>query len=231
MEKEPQIEQEQIDPVDPALVERIEKLDLDAGHKMDLLMVLAGRKPAVYIHFNVSMWHDLDQQGHIFKSEDQVQEIIDTVQDSGLQNIVYPREDDIQQITLTDGREATLHSNVVKIIAAKDTASLENLDKAFKIEDGGLSVGVALGFPETASQAFAGNIEKKDLIQIPKETLLSEDFLFSPAVTLSKDHWQEEIKAGGTRARVVGQLSPQIYQEAWQRGLDSLDQLGLVVAE
>ena len=90
MEKEPQIEQEQIDPVDPALVERIEKLDLDAGHKMDLLMVLAGRKPAVYIHFNVSMWHDLDQQGHIFKSEDQVQEIIDTVQDSGLQNIVYP---------------------------------------------------------------------------------------------------------------------------------------------
>jgi len=231
MENEPQIEQELIDPVDPAIVERIEKLDLDAGQKLDLLMVLAGKKPSAYIYFNVSMWNDLDSEMQIFMNEDQVQEIIDIVQDSGLQNIVYPRENDIQQITLTDGRETMLYSDVVRISTTKDQASLDKLDEAFKIKDRGLSVGVALGFPETAAQAFAGKIKEKDLAEIPQEVLLSEDFLFSPVGTLSKDYWQEEIKAGAMRAKVAHQISPQIYQEARQRGLDFIKQLGLIATE
>ena len=80
------------------------------------------------------------------------------------------------------------------------------------------AIGMVLGFPETAIEAFIGERRALSRKKLPDDVRKSESVRFCDFM-LSEDNWQEEIKQGQRYADFIKKVSPKIYQE-FMEGLE-----------
>lgn len=207
------------------LIEQIETLNLDAGQKGDIIFVRLGLKPSALISFDARIWHE-GEDPHILKTEKDIEELYAVVRKSGLSFSISPRNVRTEKQSIQKKKVNVYHDQVKILVGANDEA-LGKLTRALESKDHKL-IGRALGIPETAVEAFTGEIQKLNLYTVPKEDLTSEPFLFSPTQTLSRDNWRNEIQEGKRRADALRAASPKVYEEMMQKTLTSYEQQGLL---
>ena len=177
--------------------------------KVNLILTKAGLKPASELDINISIQ---DERGkRIFMNEQQVQAVLQAINESGLYHEIGQREVTNERSYTEDGIEKPYHRERFSIFISGTKEALERLKAAFA-SGSDEDIGRALGYPEGAIQAFAGNKPTLDLASLPKQTLQSDAMLFS-SPTLSAENWQEEIKIGQRNAEFIKNTAPKIYEE------------------
>ena len=185
----PDKEKEEVN-LSPDLVEKIERLNVHPFDKISLLAVAGRIKPATFFAFKSSslaigeIESFLSSTNFKFKIEKAKRDRFGIPMPGG--------------ITFTD------------ILVAGNDGDLGFLDLA--INNGEELLGTALGFPESAVEAYVGKREKLNKKELPDEVKKSDAFRFCNFV-LSADNWQEEIKQGQEYADLVKEVSPNIYRE------------------
>lgn len=211
--------------IEPKLVRQIENLNLDPRQKGDIILVGMGLKPSAWIGFDAKIWHE-GENPHIFKTEEDIENLYAVIRESGLSFKVLPRNVWTEKQSIQKKKVNVYHDNVEILIGLNDE-TLGNLSRALESENHEL-IGRALGIPETAIEAFTGKRQKLNLRAIPKKELTSESFLFSPTPTLSRDNWQNEIKEGKRRAEALKAVSPAVYENMVQNTLKGYERQGLL---
>lgn len=211
--------------IEHRLVEQIETLNLNVRQKGDILFVSMGLKPAALISFDAKIWHE-GGSPHIFKTEEDIENLYAIIRKSGLSFKVLPRNVMTEKQSIQKKKVNVYHDQIEILVGVNDVA-LRNLVQALDLKDHEL-IGRALGIPETAVEAFAGKRQRLNLYTVPKEDLTSEAFLFSFTPTLSKDNWRNEIQEGRRRAEAMKTVSPKVYEEMVQDTLKSYEEQGLL---
>jgi len=172
--------------------------------KINLVLVMSGVKKATEVTVFGQSVHDgeeFDDENILLNQEiDKVRDLLTElgldfeVSEPGIQEALNEKE------MLCD------------IYVARDKKSLEDIVKAVKngfVEERGL----ALGYPQTAVEAYVGKRDKLDIIQnLPQEVKDSKSYLLLKFVP-SKDSWQEEIKTAEIWAKALEANSPKLLAD------------------
>ena len=97
------------------------------------------------------------------------------------------------------------------ILIANNDENLDYLDSALSGKDEE-AVGLALGIPQTAVEAYIGKRKRLNKDDLPDEVKRSDAAKFCKPI-LSADNWQEEIKLWQKYADLTKRVSPAIYHE------------------
>jgi hypothetical protein len=81
-------------------------------------------------------------------------------------------------------------------------------------------LGLALGIPKTAVEAFVGKRESIHASDLPEKIRNGDAIIFLTS-TLSKEHWQDELQQGQKYADYIKSVSPDTYRRMHEeyRGL------------
>lgn len=176
----------------PEIVERIENLMVDPYTKVNLLTVIAGLKPAAFIGFESTI------------NLLEIEEIGSFIKDTSLKFEIKNRK---KKIDGTIPKEL----NFKDIIIAKNKKTLNILDRALNNDDEE-SLGLAIGFPKTAVEAYLGKRKRLNKNTLPEEVRKSDAVRFCKFI-LSADNWHNEIEQGQKYANLVKEVSPNTYYE------------------
>lgn len=197
--------------INPELARKVEKSKMEVDDKINLLLTKGGLKPASVIELPV--WLETKEKKREFLSESDIKEILDLIKESGLEFNIGKKE--IIKGSYRTEEEPDLEkfsrAERIEIMIAGSKDNMKLLKKCWGTEDHE-AIGKALGFPQTAVEAFIDKRESFLLDDMPKEIQESDGVLFLTP-NLSKDNWQEEIKEGEKRAEFIKKISPKIYEE------------------
>lgn len=216
--------------IDPKFIKQIEALNLDVDTKEEILLVVANEKPAAWINFDASMWHE-GESPHVLKTENDIENFYEVIKKSGLHFKILPRKITTEKQKIK-GEKIEVYRDKIEVLIANSDEKLKTLSKILenKTLDHEL-LGRALGIPETAIEAFIEKRQRLNLYKLPKEILLSDAFLFAPTRTFSEDNWEHEIIEGQKIADILKNVSPQIYNEKQKSTLRANEQQGLLSDE
>ena len=164
----------------PELIEELEKTSLlNDQEKLILLLTLIGEKPAAYHGLQVKFGPEQESDERKFIAEREF--LTNWLEKAGL---IFSTKEEI--VSGENGPLAkVLHFNI-----ARDKTSLDRLNNVH----GKSEMGLALGYPATAVEAFSKGQEflVKDE-ELPFDIRCSEAMDFS-FFRLSKEHWAEEFE-------------------------------------
>jgi hypothetical protein len=204
-------------------IERLEKLDMPTGSKVEALLVALGEKPATAHTFRSRTTLAGEEAGELDEAE--YAAYMDAISNTGMlievgaDTIVDPDE---EMLKGTEGalwtdpngagqtEPATPKQQQIRrtVFMAKTPENLALIKEAQAKNDFRL-FGQAYGFPATSTDAYAQGKA------ISPRTLEGQD----PAVIafaefgVSPDHWQEELKTAERWAKAIKAASPQLYEE------------------
>lgn len=211
-------------------IKTIENLPLEDCKKIEMLLVLAGAKPAteieIYpkdIHLLSKEWLKMDKTEREEIDPQRVKEFEEILKKLGLLYEVSDLEI-VKTGSLIDekGQERQINLARIDILIAKERQSLDLLKKAYETKDDEM-FGRAYGFPETAIEAYkkGGHFGAMDLSE--EERKKNKEALAFCGFRLSKDNWREEIKIGEKWAKIIKNLSPELYNRWMERADDFLN--------
>lgn len=180
--------------------------------KQLILLVRSGAKPAALIE----AFGDFEEVGVKEFGKDR-QEILNKelarVGDF-LQNIgLYFAFDNPRISKLKDENDnIILNQEFVDVLIAHSETDLNRLKGALSAGDSDENLGLALGYPATAVEAYMGKRPALDKRQLAEDIKNSEAYPFIEFV-ISKDNWQEELKVADAWARAVKKNSPTLFEE------------------
>ncbi len=216
---------EQIPGVDKEFLDKIERLNIDIDEKGELILTKLGIKPAVWIICEIKIWNG-DERPYVIQPEESVQTLVDGIKDLGLPYTITPRTVVVTQERIS-GRSVDVNTDRLEIRVGSNQDNLDFLNEALDVKDHE-QMGIALGIPETAVEAFIGIRKSLNLYTLPKEVILGDPFLFTPTRLLSEDNWQEEIKEGERRAEALKVVSPRLFQRIRASGMRADENQGLL---
>jgi len=200
-------------------IEAVEKSKMDPNDKANLLLVKAGLKPAAEIELEISL--KTEEGTRRYLTEDELQEVVDLIKKSGIPFKIGERKF-IQGSYSTreaPGKPEIKKSSIgesIQTFVASSQGKLDALAKVWNTEDEE-AIGLALGIPKSAVEAFIGKRNAMSLYDLPKDIQNKETAAFLTP-TLSSDNWQEEIKEGKKRADFIKKICPNLYRELIERG-------------
>jgi hypothetical protein len=190
-------------------VEAVENSKLEIDDKINFLLTKGGLKPASVIELPIRI--QTHEETVEFFKEDEINEIVELVKKSDLEYYVEEKkiaeegyrtkaEPEIEKIS--KGEQA-------EIFIANSEEELGSLRRSWEVGDQEM-MGIALGFPVSAAEAFVKKRARWNIDNMPEEIRTSDAILFFTPV-LSQDNWQEEIQEGKRRADFIRRNSPKIY--------------------
>lgn len=209
----------------PEEVEQIEKSKITIDDKINLLLTKGGLKPASEILLVIKTQDDEGLTEHM--SEEEVQESLRIIQESGLPNHLKDRETIQEPYRTKRGPEIQrfYRREQMKILIGRSPEELGFLERALESKSDEM-LGKAFGFQPTTIEAFVGKKEVLNRQDLPSDIKHSDGILFS-SPTLSRDNWQEEIKQGQRYGEFVKKISPKLYEEMRSMALKNLENLDL----
>ncbi|MEK7173148.1 MAG: hypothetical protein AAB740_04205 [Patescibacteria group bacterium] len=198
----------------PEIVNELEKTPfLIDEDKMILLLTLIGEKPAATFYSRLDFGSTVEDEKKFLDESDFLSKWLEK---SGL---VFSIEEKI--IKSEEGKPI---SKIVTFNIACDKAALDRLDEADK-GNNKKEIGLALGYPATAVEAFSKN-DVKDRDDLPFDLNGSEvsDFLF---FRLSKEHWAEEFETVKRWQMAIKDNFPDFYKRFtdMRPKIDSLEKM------
>ncbi|PJA86711.1 MAG: hypothetical protein CO141_03305 [Candidatus Moranbacteria bacterium CG_4_9_14_3_um_filter_42_9] len=204
--------------ISPEFIEAVERSKLDADYKSELLLTKAGLKPATEIELPISL--KTEEGTNQYLTEDDILEIIELIKNSGLFYKIGERKiiEGTYGAFEAPGKPAVRKPSTAESIQTFIANSQEQLDALAKVwgTEDDEAIGLALGIPRSAVEAFAGKREQINLHDLPEEVQNKEAAAFLTP-TLSRDNWQEEMKVGHARAAFIKKTCPKIYDELMGR--------------
>lgn len=193
----------------PEFIKNIEDSKLGIVDKVNLLLVKKGLKPAAEIYIAIK-----GEQATFLADED-LESMKSLIEESGL--AYDAKEQEVNSIKALD----------ILISQSKEKVErLRELWKAPKEENNSREIGMLLGYPSTAIDAFVAGLSEiyggKKNKEVLDENDLADDIRKVDAVVfskfaLSKKNWLEEIGQGKIWADYIKSASPKIYQEMMER--------------
>lgn len=167
---------------------------LPTGSIVDIICVYKKIKPATI----VDIFHDPDYPEEYFHQD--VASVAETLKSLGLPY-------SIETVSVDEEFEEA------HIIIAQNKEKLEKVKAASVNAEKGWdrSIGEALGYPQTAIEAFINGTTTKPS-ELPEEVRDSDHIKFL-GFLLSRDHWQEELEEVRKRADMVRQTAPDLYNK------------------
>lgn len=211
-------------------IKTIENLPLEDCKKIEMLLVLAGAKPAteieIYpkdIHPLSKEWLKMDKTEREEIDPQRVKEFEEILKKLGLLYEVSDLEI-VKTGSLIDekGQERQINLARIDILIAKERQSLDLLKKAYETKDDEM-FGRAYGFPETAIEAYKKGEHFGAMDLSEEERKKNKEALAFCGFRLSKDNWREEIKIGEKWAKIIKNLSPELYNRWMERADDFLN--------
>jgi len=192
-------------------VERLEKSEMAIDNKINFLLTKSGLKPASEILLVIKTWHDEGLTEHM--SEEEIQESLSIIQESGLPYHLKDREiiEEPYMKKKEPDVERFYEREQMKIIIGRSKEDLDFLERARESKSDEM-LGKAYGFPPTAIEAFVGKRKRLNRRSLPLEIRHSDGIIFS-SPTLSQDNWQEEIKYGQRCGEFIKRITPKLYEE------------------
>ena len=185
--------QEPTDLIGAENIEKIESSPFNIEDKINILLVVAGVKPASKI--TVENNPILIQQ---------IKEIIDSL---GLPF-------DYKQALFSDKVEdfaAEKKGSMMDIFVAKDQKSLEDLEEAWK-QQSDFSIGLASGYPASAVENYFHGGPGYMRWELPEDVKV-EDYYPFIRFKLSQGNWENEIKTAIQWADAIRSNSPKLLEE------------------
>jgi len=185
-------------------IEKIEKSSLSSKNKIDLMLLSLDKKKAAFLgDFDIAESEEHREKliKEFSKELDNIRLLLDSI------NLPY-------EITrkIEDDNEIIGFSFMV----AKENDDLTKIKEAEKNKDD-RTMGLLLGYPETAVSAYCTKDALDIHTEIPKEeydALRKEGILpfleFSP----SKLHWKEELAWARSNKKIIEENSPSTFNEA-----------------
>ena len=204
-------------------IEMIEKSPLFYRAKKDLALTYLNEKPISYIDVSERYKQTEKNEDEILNQleieKDQVQQILDKI------GFVY----EIKKFKIKD---RTTYDAGYDFIISRNLESLSRLKRSLK-EGDEKGIGLALGYPKTAVEAF---INKKvlDYNELPKEEskrLIKEKTSKFLGFRLSKDNWQEELNLVRRQQKLIEEKFPNLYKQITRCGLDKIIEKRLELIE
>ena len=190
-------------------IEEIEKSNFPPNIKMNLLLTVAGEKPAFYepgfIDYKEVNNKELEEK------RENIEERMDRAL-SLLEKLELPTITGKDKI-IDEGEEI---GEEYWIIGGKDKKSLERLKEIHEQEAPDLEeLGKAFGFPETAARAFSKGQDFLAPVEEVDQRLENEEEGLSNFLNfrLSKDHFDEELEFVKRRKKLIKKISPDLYKE------------------
>jgi hypothetical protein len=167
-------------------IEKIKKLKCHYASKIEMILMLLGEKPASTFALT--------------SKDDSAETIAKTLRDAGLKVAIETKEE-------------KYHS----LIIARDQSSIDKIQALHQIQRKKDEVyqeqyGELVGYPKTATAAFAGKIPSMGEKESWK---LDPTLIYS--IIYSKDHWQEEIKLMRKWTETIKKYAPDLYEEALKK--------------
>ena len=190
--------------VSPEIVEAIEKSSFGMANKVDILLTASGIKPASWIHLTVE--GETRPGVKVELSDVEIEGCRDLLKKIG--NYKEGRHF-INPTKWENGSEGI--EKEFEFMLGSTPKNLEKLCSTVA-DDNEHEIGIALGYSETAVDAYCGESEMLDISKFGDEVLFSEAFVFNPG-KLSADHWQEELQHYQRWADYVRRVSPNLYNQ------------------
>ena len=172
--------------MDNQSIETIEDLPLRADDAWYVLLVYLGLKSGAWIHVTSEVWREGELKKRV--SDESLKGFKETLKKIGLFYELEFRDTDAGMWQSDGGRKR--YNQICDIYITKDKSTLEQLVEA-RHNDDAKQLGLALGYPNSAVEAFGTN-EKVSLLDLDPKIRLSEVGQMTYFM-LSKD-WQNELK-------------------------------------
>jgi len=182
------------------IVNELEKTPLLGDQdKMILLLILTREKPAATFYLRLDFGSVIEDEKKFLDENNFFRKWL---LKSGL---IFSSEEKI-----ISGENKKPLSKIITFNVARDKAALDRLDAADR-EDNKKEIGLALGYPATAVEAFLEQ-DVKDTDDLPFNLKSSEamDFLF---FRLSKEHWTEEFETVKRWQEMIRDNFPNFYKQ------------------
>lgn len=185
-------------------------------HKIDLLLAWRKRKPISIIEFMIpsSVGKDKTQREETERRKSEVKNTYALIRSMGL--TVEMQE---PYILTHDDDEKTYHHFPITVASSKSKAQrfttlLSKKEDSMAIK----AQGIMLGYPATASAAYAAwreNPELENELVLDKQVLPSEirgqEYMAFLQFRLSRDHWEQELETVKQWADTIRSISPTLY--------------------
>lgn len=184
--------------------------------KINLLLVAAGLKPASDIRFIIK--EEDGMTGKEFKlNQSDIDKTLDLIRRTGL---FFTTEKRTEEIKWKKGAKKKVTQNEeLEILIGHTQEDLDALVTTWRGNDD-KALGTALGFPETAVEAFEDRKKWADDNEIVKELSQEEiELMKFKLFRLSADNWREELSKIKPRADFIKRVSPKLYDKLMQSGI------------
>lgn len=202
--KEPNLGAEKEQEVSREIVEAIEKSAFALPDKVNILLVKAGVRPASWLTLYT---HEEYVSGtKIDLAEEEIEESRE------LLKRLFPFEE--RKPVVDEGKtddEKILKYEHVDFMIGSTKENVERLSSAVYKNDE-REIGLALGYCETAVDAYCGEGEVLDISKLPMEIQMGEAMEYNPGV-LSVEHWQEELEQYQKWADCIRMNSSNLYNQ------------------
>jgi len=218
--------------LDAEFVEKVEKFKIMPIDKAYILLTASGLKPASLIDFRIRP-EDANEAAQAFGTEQDFDDVVSTIKQADLpfglrgRSVIknsYYGDHESEFILIGRGdQELENLQGAMQFVAPyfeggkKPVMDLEMIGEMRnnpKFNQYNNELGLALGFPPSAVEAYVGGNgrEKLDKSTLPEHIQKGDAIAFC-AFALSKDNWEEELKQAQTYADFIKSASPVIYQE------------------
>lgn len=188
-------------------IELIEDLPLSPLEQWYIILVVLRKRSSMWAIMSSDIWRHGDDPIKI--DPEKINRIKNSLNKLDIKYTIEFRDSDAGIIQPDDGRQR--FNQICDIFIAQDVNTLDRLVNAIH-DKNDIEIGHALGYPPTAVAAF--NTDDKILVKrdLPPEIKYSEIGQLIK-FTLSKNHWNDEIKIVQNWLDVLKSTSPIIYSE------------------
>jgi len=188
-------------------IELIENSNLESGKKLDLMLLLLGKKQGAQLG-NFKVIESEQQQKKITQEFTQeLLNILNIIKEAGLPYYM--------------AKELSSDKGIIgfSVLVSKNNDILKKFAEADKNDDD-KTFGLIVGYPSTAIETyqtdkafdFREELSSNDLKNLQDEGVLPF-LLFKP----SQEHWDEELKWARENQQLIKEKSPRLYQELVQK--------------
>lgn len=194
----------------PEALAGIENMRAPANVKVEYLLLALGAKPAVWQDIQTPAYMDTWQyEPPPTMPDDIVEEHLQVARNAGIAVIQGSQN----TVTKIGGKHATalelfLGSSQENAERLRDAALADSPDDRSPTDD--RSLGIALGYPETAVDAYTNQRPTISPNQVPG---IAPEVAAFAGFMLSGEHYQEELETARRWAEAVKTVSPKIYNE------------------
>ena len=191
-------------------IEMIEDLPFVANDLWYIFLVALGKKSGAWVTISSDIWRDGDDPIEI--DNNKVNRIENVFKQVGLK---FDSEIELTDAGIFQNVDGKLRMNYIcHFYISKKQSNLDNLIEARKNKDD-KKLGVALGYPRTAVDAFSAN-NKTFVRELDPEIIYSNLGKFTQ-FALSRDYWREELQVVQKWMDILADISPLTYSACCRR--------------